>query len=272
MLTAEALLRRNNVLIQGRGETTIVFAHGFGCDQTMWQWIEPSFRPSHRTILFDLVGSGKSDTAAYDMRKYATLHGYAADLVEIIATFGQGPVAFVGHSVGAMIGMLAGLEAPSLIAAQVMIGPSPCFVNDDGYVGGFSRADIEALIQTMDDNYLVWAESMAPAIMGAPDQPALGGRLTESFCRTDPDIAKHFARVTFLSDHRAELASVRIPTLVLQSHDDFIAPVVVGEYVHRHISESHLAIIRNVGHCPHVSAPHACTDQIVAFLSGISFP
>ena len=269
MPTPDDLSRRNNVTLQGSGAPTIVFAHGFGCDQTMWQWMEPAFRTSHRTVLLDLVGSGQSDLRAYTRSKYDTLYGHAGDIVEIIQGVCEGPVVFVGHSVSATIGMLADLQSPGLIDAHVMIGPSPCYIDDGDYVGGFGRADIDALLQTMEDNYLVWASAMAPAIMGAPDRPALGAHLASSFCRTDPDIAKHFARVTFLSDHRAELSRFRTPTLIIQSHEDRIAPVAVGEYVHRTVENSRLAMIENVGHCPHVSAPGACTDAMEAFLRGI---
>jgi sigma-B regulation protein RsbQ len=258
--------RRNNVRVAGTGDSTIVFAHGYGCDQNMWRLIAPSFQERYTTILFDLVGSGNSDLRAYDRTKYGTLHGYASDVLEIVERYARGPVIFVGHSVSAMIGMLATIRAPQRFAAQVMVGPSPCYTNEEGYTGGFSRADIDELLATVESNYLGWSSAMAPAIMGAPDQPALGVELTNSFCRTDPDIAKHFARVTFLSDHRADLPESTVPALILQCSDDLIAPMAVGEYMHRMLPHSTLSIIDNVGHCPHLSSPSASMTAIEAFL------
>jgi sigma-B regulation protein RsbQ len=259
--------KRHNVHVAGSGPATLVFAHGFGCDQNMWRLLAPRYAQKYRTVLYDLVGAGGSDLSAYDRDKYGTLHGHAADLVEIAAEYGQGPVVVVGHSVSAMIGLLAHLRAPDRFAAQVMVGPSPCYINDGDYVGGFSRADIEGLLETMEANYLGWSSSMAPAIMGAPQQPELGQELTNSFCRTDPEIARHFARVTFLSDHRADLPRLRAPALILQCSDDMIAPRTVGDYMHRVLPDSTLAIIDNVGHCPHLSAPGASADAMDAFLA-----
>ncbi|MCE3605381.1 alpha/beta hydrolase [Massilia sp. P8910] len=258
---------RNNVKVCGRGPTTIVFAHGFGCDRSMWRFLVPSFEEQYRIVSFDSVGSGASDLAAYDRIKYDTLHGYADDLVEIVTEFGSGPVVFVGHSVAAMVGLLATIKAPELFAAQVMVSPSPSYIDDGDYIGGFSRADIDELLQTLQDNYLGWSSNMAPAIMGAPAQPELSEELTNSFCRTDPDIAAHFARVTFLSDHRADLPKSSTPALILQCTDDMIAPVAVGNYMHRTLPTSVLALIDNIGHCPHMSAPSASTDAITAFLA-----
>jgi len=245
----------------------MVFVHGFGCDQSMWRLLAPHFAESHTCILLDLVGSGRSDLTAYDSAKYASLHGYAADLCEVLAAVTTAPAVCVGHSVSAMIGMLANLQSPDQFLAQVMVGPSPCYVNDGDYVGGFTRKDIESLLDTLDSNYLGWSSSMAPAIMGAPDQPALSVELTNSFCRTDPEIAKQFARVTFLSDLRAELPQLTTPTLIVQCHDDLIAPKSVGEYMHRVLPRSTLTVIQNVGHCPHLSAPSASADAMDAFLA-----
>ena len=261
------LARRNHVRLGGEGRTTIMFAHGFGCDQHMWRLLEPTYAQRYRTLLFDHVGSGQSDLAAYDRATYDSLHGYARDVIELIDAFADGPVLFVGHSVSAMIGMLAAIARPDAFAAQLMIGPSPCYINDGDYVGGFSRGDIEGLLATLESNYLGWSSSMAPAIMGAPDQPELGVELTNSFCRTDPEIAAQFARVTFLSDHRADLPRLHTPTLIVQCHDDLIAPRAVGEYMHRVLPDSTLAVIDNVGHCPHLSAPCACTAAIDSFLA-----
>ncbi|HMI91146.1 MAG TPA: alpha/beta hydrolase, partial [Polyangiales bacterium] len=187
--------------------------------------------------------------------------------LQVLEAAAEGPVVFVGHSVSAMIGVLADLKAPRRFAAHVMIGPSPCYIDDEGYTGGFSRGDIESLLETLEGNYLGWSSSMAPAIMGAPDRPELGVELTNSFCRTDPEIAKHFARVTFLSDVRKEMAQLQAPTLIVQSNDDLIAPMKVGEYMHRVLPRSTLSVIENVGHCPHLSAPSASTSAIEAFLA-----
>jgi sigma-B regulation protein RsbQ len=242
------------------------FAHGFGCDQNMWRFIAPAYAKRYRTVLFDLVGSGGSDLKAYDRNKYNSLEGYADDVVEIVEEFGQGPALFVGHSVSATIGMLANIKAPNLFGAQIMIGPSPCYINDGSYIGGFTRADIEGLLETLESNYLGWSSTMAPAIMGAPDQPELAVELTNSFCRTDPEIAKQFARVTFLSDNRADLRHLNAPTLIVQCSDDIIAPRTVGEYMHRELPRSVLSVIENVGHCPHLSAPSSSVAAIDAFL------
>lgn len=256
---------KHNINVLGTGPA-IVFLHGFGCDQNMWRFLVPAFAPTHTVIVYDLVGCGKSDLAAYDHDRYGTLHGHADDLVEIVRTVAQGPVIVVGHSVSAMIALLAANMAPELFAAQVMVGPSACYIDDGDYRGGFTRADIEDLLDTMESNYLGWSSVVAPQIMGAPDQPHLGDELTNSFCRTDPDIAKHFARVTFLSDHRADLAQCRLPTLILQCTDDFIAPVAVGEFIHRAIPGSEYVLIDNTGHCPHLSAPDASVAAIRRFV------
>ncbi len=262
--------QRNNVHVVGTGAVTMVFAHGFGCDQHMWRLLAPQFEDRFRVLTFDLVGSGNSDLAAYDVQKYASLHGYVADLLEIIDAFAQGPVIFVGHSVSSMIGLLATIASPERFAAQIMIGPSPCYVNDADYTGGFMREDIDELLATVESNYLGWSSAMAPAIMGAPQQPELSVELTNSFCRTDPDIAKHFARVTFLSDHRADLPKSQVPALILQCSDDLIAPMSVGEYMHRMLPRSTLSVIENVGHCPHLSAPSASSAAMEAFLASLS--
>lgn len=257
---------RNNVKVHGDGATTMVFAHGFGCDQNMWRRLVPAFSDRFRIVLFDLVGFGNSDLSAYDRDRYASLHGHAADVIDIIDDVADAPVIFVGHSVSAMIGLLAEIEAPERFAAQVMVGPSPCYINDGDYTGGFSRADIEDLLEALDSNYLGWSSTMAPAIMGAPDQPELAEELTNSFCRTDPEIASHFARVTFLSDHRNDLAKTASPTLLLQCSDDLIAPLAVGHYMHQAMQNSTLRIIDNVGHCPHLSATSASIDAMDEFL------
>lgn len=244
------------------------FAHGFGCDQNMFRLLAPQFERNYRIVLFDLVGSGASDLHAYSPTRYSTLDGYADDVLDVVREYTHGPAIFVGHSVGAMIGLLANVKDPSLFAAQIMLGPSPCYINDEAanYVGGFSRSDIDSLLDTLDGNYLGWSSAMAPAIMGAPDRPELGEELTNSFCRTDPAIAKQFARVTFLSDTRAQVPSLYVPTLVLQNSEDLIAPLTVGEYLAGALPNGTLAIIDNIGHCPHLSAPEQTADAMRAFL------
>jgi sigma-B regulation protein RsbQ len=235
----------------------------------MWRLLAPQYAERFKVITFDHVGSGSSDLSAYDIERYDSLRGYADDLVQIVQEFASGPVYVVGHSVSAMIGMLAGLSAPGAIAAHIMIGPSPCYINDGNYVGGFSRADIDGLLDMLESNYLGWASNMAPAIMGVPERPELGMELAESFCRTDPDIAKQFARVTFLSDNRADLPRLQEPTLIIQCSEDIIAPIAVGEYMHRVLPMSTLEIVDNVGHCPHLSSPGASADAIDRFLASL---
>jgi len=260
--------QRNHVRVSGLPEgRPVVFAHGFGCDQNMWRFVAPDFEVDHRVVLFDHVGAGGSDLSAYDPEKYGSLSGYASDLVEICRELGRTDVVLVAHSVSAMIGVLAVARAPELFAALVMVGPNPRYVDDDDYRGGFSRADVVALLDSLDSNHLGWSTTMAPVIMGNPDRPDLSAELTNSFCRTDPRVARQFARVTFLSDNRADLAAVRIPTLVLQCSADVIAPDVVGEYVHRQIAGSVLTRLRATGHCPHLSAPEETTAAIRAFLA-----
>jgi sigma-B regulation protein RsbQ len=246
----------------------MVFAHGFGCDQAMWRFVAPDFAVDHQVVLFDHVGAGSSDLAAYDRDKYGSLHGYAADVVEICRALGLTDVVFVGHSVSAMIGVLAHQEAPDIVGALVMVGPNPRYVNDSDYIGGFSRSDIVGLLDALDSNHLGWSAQLAPVIMGNPDRPELTEELTNSFCRTDPEIARQFARVTFLSDNRADLPGVTVPTLVLQCSQDVIAPDVVGEFVHRQIAGSVLTRLEATGHVPHLSAPEETTAAIRAFLSG----
>jgi len=260
---------RNSVRVSGVPTgRPIVFAHGFGCDQAMWRFVAPDFEVDHKVVLFDHVGAGASDLSAYDPEKYGSLRGYADDVVEICRELELTDVVFVGHSVSAMIGVLAVQQAPELFGALVMVGPSPRYVDEGDYVGGFSRADIAALLDSLDANHLGWSTQMAPVIMGNPDRPELAEELTNSFCRTDPDIARQFARVTFLSDNRRDLDAVTVPTLVLQCSQDVIAPDVVGEYVHRHVPGSVLTRLAATGHCPNLSAPEETTAAIRAFLAG----
>lgn len=261
------LRHRNNVRVMGSGTSTLVFSHGFGCNQAMWNYLAPQFFERFRVVMYDLVGAGLSDLNAFDKAKYSALDGYARDLNELIDVFAEGPVILVSHSVSAMIATLADRQAPGRIAAHVMIGPSPRYIDADGYVGGFKRSDIDDLLDTLDSNYLGWSSAMAPVIMGAPEQPALSDELADSFCRTEPEIAKQFARVTFMSDNRQDVAGLDTPVLILQSSDDLIAPVVVGEYLHRVLPNSTYCLIDNVGHCPHMSAPQACAGAMHTFLA-----
>jgi sigma-B regulation protein RsbQ len=261
-----SVVRRNNVKELGAGTRAMIFAHGYGCDQAMWRLVAPAFADDFRVVLFDHVGAGRSDLAAYDRRKYSTLHGYADDLLEICAELGVEGGVFVGHSVSAMIGVLAAIKEPERFSRLVLIGPSPRYIDDDGYVGGFSEADIRGLLEFQESNYLGWASSLGPAIMGNPDQPELAEELTNSFCRTDPAIARQFAAVTFLSDNRADLPRVAVPSLILQCREDVIAPLAVGEYVHRHLRNSELVVLDATGHCPHLSAPEETIAAMKAFL------
>jgi sigma-B regulation protein RsbQ len=247
----------------------MMFAHGFGCDQAMWRFVAPDFGVDHRVVLFDHVGAGNSDLSAYDHEKYGSLRGYARDIVEICRELDLTDVVLVGHSVSAMIGVLALQEAPELFGALVMVGPNPRYVDDGDYVGGFSRADIAGLLDALDSNHLGWSAQMAPVIMGNhPEHPELAEELTNSFCRTDPDIARQFARVTFLSDNRADLPDIAVPTLVLQCSEDVIAPDVVGRYVHEAVPGSTFTQLAATGHVPHLSAPEETTAAIRAFLAG----
>jgi sigma-B regulation protein RsbQ len=260
------ILLRNNVRVFGRGHQPMMFAHGFGCDQNMWRLVAPAYEESHRIVLFDHVGAGQSDLSAYDRRKYGSLDGYAADVLEICRELDLTDVIFVGHSVSAMIGVLAAKQEPGRFNALVLVGPSPRYLDDADYTGGFSRQDIEGLLNSLDSNYLGWSSTMAPVIMGNPARPGLAEELTNSFCRTDPDIAAHFARVTFLSDNRQDLAGIDIPTLILQCADDVIAPTAVGEYVHRQMPGSQLVMMAATGHCPNLSAPDETVAAISRFL------
>ena len=261
-------LRRNNVTVHGRPDgRPMLFAHGFGCDQNMWRFVWPAFAEDHRVVLFDHVGAGGSDAAAFDRDRYATLDGYAKDVLEICEELELSDVVFVGHSVSAMIGALAAAEQPERFARLVLVGPSPRYLNDEGYVGGFDRADIEGLLESMESNYLGWSSAMAPVIMGNDDRPELGEELTNSFCRADPEIAAHFARTTFLSDNRADLERVHTPALVLQCADDAIAPQAVGEYVHERLAGSRLVLMEATGHCPNLSAPEETIAAIRSYLA-----
>ena len=261
-------VERNNVVEHGpRDGRPMVFAHGFGCDQNMWRFVWPEFADDHRIVLFDHVGAGGADASAFDRDRYASLRGYADDVLEICRELDLTDVVFVGHSVSAMIGVLAAVAEPERFGRLVLVGPSPRYIDDEDYAGGFTREDIEGLLESMDSNYLGWSGAMAPVIMGNAERPELGDELTNSFCRADPEIARHFARVTFMSDNRADLPRVRTPSLVLQCADDVIAPDAVGVYVDRQLPDSRLVRLAATGHCPNLSAPEETVGAIEAFLA-----
>ncbi|MCA1837079.1 MAG: alpha/beta hydrolase [Actinobacteria bacterium] len=260
---------RHNINQSGRPDgQPMLFAHGFGCDQHMWRYVAPRFEDEFRVVLFDHVGAGKSDPSAYDPQRYSSLSGYAEDIVAICTELQLRDVIFVGHSVSAMMGVLAAAAAPELFAKLVLIGPSPCYLDDAGYVGGFSVEDINDMLESLESNYLGWSSVMAPVIMGRPDRPELGHELTESFCRADPAIARQFARVTFLSDNRDDLAAVVTPTLVLQCANDVIAPVSVGEFVRDTMPNASMVLLDAIGHCPNLSAPEETAAAIEQFVRG----
>lgn len=248
-----------------------MLAHGFGCDQNMWRLVMPALERHFTVVVFDHVGAGNSDLSAWNRERYSTLDGYVEDVLELCRELELGPVTFVGHSVSAMMGVLAAVREPEAFAGLVLLAPSPCFVDDPrtGYRGGFSAEDIEELLESLDANYLGWSGAMAPVIMGNPERPELGEELTSSFCRTDPEIARVFARVTFLSDNRADLAEVQVPTLVAQCSRDAIAPPEVGAFVHARIAGSRLVTLDATGHCPQLAAPEETATAIAAFVGGV---
>jgi sigma-B regulation protein RsbQ len=260
-------LQRNNVRVLGRGPRTMVLAHGFGCDQSMWRYLIPAFQDEYRLVVFDHIGHGQSDSADFDPKRYATLDGYADDILKICAALAIHDAVFVGHSVSGMMGVLAANKERGRFGALVLIGPSPRYVNDEDYAGGFTREDVDGLLEFLDSNHLGWSSTMAPVIMGNPERPALSEELANSFCRTDPEIARHFARVTFLADNRTDLQHVAVPTLILQCSQDAIAPEVVGHYVRDHIPGSVFVQLRASGHCPHLSEPEETVAAIRAFLA-----
>lgn len=262
------VLQRNNVRVSGDPSgRVIMFAHGFGCSQETWALVAPAFERDHRVVLFDYLGAGGSDRTAYHRGKYSSLDGYATDVLEILEALDASDVVFVGHSVSSMVGVLAANRAPGRIGALILVGPSPRYTNDGDYRGGFERADIDALLDSLDANFVAWSQATAPMIMGNPDRPELGQRLVASFCRFDPQIAREFARVTFLSDNRDDLAAVRVPTLVLQCHADVIAPAAVGQYVHEQIPGSRLRLLEATGHVPILSAADEVVDEIRRYLA-----
>ena len=269
MSADETVFTRNNVNISGPREgPTIVFAHGFGCDQNMWRFITPAYEETHRIVLFDYVGCGKSDAGAFNPSRYASLDGYARDLLDVCEAADVHDALFVGHSVSGMIGLLASVKQPARFSRLAMIAPSPRYINDPPYVGGFERGDLEELLSLMDHNYIGWATYLAPVVMGNAERPELTDELQESFCSTDPVIARRFAEATFFSDNRADLAGIRVPSLIMQCSDDLIAPFDVGEYLHRTMPQSTLRVLQATGHCPHMSHPEETIGVIREYLSG----
>ena len=260
-------IQRNNVNVIGSGEQAIIFAHGYGCDQNMWRHLTPYFLEKYRIVLFDFVGSGLSATSAFDRTRYSTLRGYAQDVLDILGELNLQGAHFVGHSVSSMIGALASIQEPARFATLTMIGPSASYINDGEYHGGFEQADIEGLLEALESNHIAWSAMMAPLIMGNAGRPELAEELEASFCRMDPLLAHHFARVTFLSDNRADLPLVKTRTLILQCQKDAIADLRVGEYVHQCLPESQFVVMDATGHCPHMSAPKEVALAIQRFLA-----
>lgn len=258
--------QRHNARLSGSAGKTMMLAHGFGCDQNMWRYVAPAFADDYRLLLFDHIGAGRSDISAYDPERHGSLDGYADDVIALAREACIVGGVFVGHSVSAMIGLLAAKKAPELFEALVLIGPSPCYIDDGAYHGGFERGQIEELIEFLDSNHLGWSRAMAPVIMGNPDRPELGEELTESFCSGDPEITRRWARTTFFSDNRDDLNGVEARILILQCREDVIAPICVGEYVQAALSGSELVILDATGHCPNLSAPEETIAAIKAFL------
>lgn len=260
------IVSRNNVKVLGNGSQTLLLAHGFGCDQNMWRYITPAFAATYRIVLFDYVGCGKSDVGAYNLERYSTLDGYAQDIIEICGALQLKNVVFIGHSVSAMTGAIATIKKPGLFDAMVWIGPSPCYVNNPGYIGGFDKKDLDDLFEVMENNYVGWAGFLAPAVMKNENRPELAEELEASFCATDPFITKRFAKVTFFSDNRHDLPKIDLPVLIMQCADDIIAPDAVGEYLSATVTKSKIVRMEATGHCPHLSHPEETVSLIKRFL------
>jgi sigma-B regulation protein RsbQ len=266
MLKNLDVLKRNNVTIYGEGSTTMVLAHGYGCDQNVWHELIQAFSPDYRVITFDYVGAGTSDLSAYSKQRYATLEGYAKDIEEIYEALGLQDTVLIAHSVSCMISLLVGITHPEYFRNMIFLGPSPRYLNDGDYIGGFEQEDLEGLFEMMDNNYLGWSRALAPSFMGNPDRPELGERLSNNFCATDPEIAKQFARVTFLGDNRKDLSRLSVPTLTLQCTNDIVAPLTVGHYMNKNMSNNKLVIMEATGHCPHMSEPEETISAIRSYI------
>jgi sigma-B regulation protein RsbQ len=265
---ARNVLVRNNVKVTGRGTQPMLFAHGFGCDQNMWRFVVPEFEDDYRVVLFDYVGSGKSDLREYSPERYGSLEGYAQDVLDVCAALDLQEIIFVGHSVSGVVGMLAAIREPQRFERLILVGPSPRYINEaPDYVGGFERADITGLLDVMEKNYIGWANFLAPVVMKNPERPELSRELEESFCSTDPKIARRFAEATFFSDNREDLARVPVPSLIMQCSEDAIAPPEVGDYLHRNLPRSTLRVLKATGHCPHMSHPEETVRVIKEYLA-----
>ncbi|WP_296621242.1 alpha/beta hydrolase [Marivirga sp.] len=260
------IISRNYINRLGNGNEPMMFSHGYGCDQNMWRFITPAFEKDYDIILFDHVGSGNSDEQAYNVEKYNDLNGYADDIIEICEVLKLEKVTYVGHSVSSIIGILAAAKRPELFKKLILIGPSPCYINNDEYYGGFSKMDIDELIETLESNYLGWSSSITPVIAGTPGKPEFSEELHNSFCRMNPKIAKHFARVTFLGDNREDLSKVTVPALIIQSHPDIIAPVEVGKFVYKEMPKSSYTQLESPGHCPHLTEPEQTIRAMKSYL------
>jgi sigma-B regulation protein RsbQ len=265
--TDEKILQKLNARIFGQGERTLMFAHGFGCDQNVWRFVTPGFEEQYQLALFDYVGAGKSDLNAYNPVKYSTLQGYADDVLELRHSIEAENVVFVGHSVSAMIGLLAAVKDPKAFSSIIMVGPSPRYINDDDYVGGFDKVQMDQLMDMMDNNYLGWSATVAPLIMANADTPELAEELTANFCATEPTIARQFARVTFYSDNRKDVRRLAIPAFIMQCSEDIIAPAEVGEYLRKAIPNNEFVRLQATGHCPHMSHPEEVAEAMESFLS-----
>lgn len=267
----EDIYFRNNIKIFGEGEQTLVFGHGFGCSQTIWKYMVPFFSDDYRIVLFDYVGSGKSDCLSYDTNRYHNLHGYAEDLLEVLTALDSGPVIFIGHSVSGMIGLLAAVQKPELFKSLIMIGASARYLNElPDYYGGFDAHDIRELLQMMEKNFVGWASANAAELINAPEQPLLAKKLEETFHAEDSVIMRNFAEATFLSDHRADLQKVAIPTLLIQCAQDSIVPIAAADYLHAHIANSTLRVLEAKGHYPQLSLPQETSMVIRGYLADIT--
>jgi sigma-B regulation protein RsbQ len=261
------VLKRNNVRLYGNGEKVIVLAHGFGCDQNVWRHFIAAYQSLYKLVVFDFVGSGQSDLQAYDFERYSSLDGYATDVIEVLDSLNFSDVIFIAHSVASMIGLKAAISRPQLFNKLIFVAPSPCYINDGDYVGGMDKDDLDGLLNMMDSNYLGWSTAIAPLVMGNPGRPELGEELTANFCATDPDIARQFARVTFLSDNRADLPKLTVPSLTLQCSEDMLAPEQVGEYMQKNTPDNTLVVLKATGHCPHLSHPEETIAAIDNYLN-----
>ena len=260
------VLKRNNVNIIGKGDKVILFAHGFGCSQNAWKRIISSFAEEYKLVLFDYVGAGKSDISAYDNSRYNSLDGYAMDIIEICDELKIKDAIFIGHSVSAMIGALVAIKHPCIFKKLIFIAPSPCYINEEGYVGGFEKEDIDALLELMENDFASFTKSMVPVIVANPSQPELADEMENNFCTTDKEILKQFARITFLSDNRKDLPDIPVESLTLQCSEDIIAPTEVGKYINENTPKNKLVILQATGHCPHMSAPEETINNIKSFL------